>query len=218
MTDTRPFTTASLRACPLFCVFLSNPCLNWGHFCYFRSAGHSAGREPFWEMKHYFSTAIPLQQMAGLKRHENESLGKEVQHSSQTWYPNVSIYEACTAPRKQKRFYWSQSWHHKLSLSAPRSWNPTWIYFYYGSPGLHSKLLKNLFYSRSLQIKELPTALGIQKPFWEWKLYLWKLPVLESYTWCKNKAQNHFTRRRVNFLSQIRRVSFATKTYFLKCS
>lgn len=34
MIDTRPFTTASLRACPLFCVFLFNPGLNWGHLLF----------------------------------------------------------------------------------------------------------------------------------------------------------------------------------------
>lgn len=34
MTDTRPFTTASLRACTLFCVFLFNRCLNLGHLLF----------------------------------------------------------------------------------------------------------------------------------------------------------------------------------------
>lgn len=79
---------------------------------------------------------------------------------------------------------------------------------------------KNCFILEVYRSRNFLWLLTFQKPFWEWKLYLWKLPVLESYTWCKNKAQNHFTkaRRRVNFLSQIRRVSSAVNAYFLKCS
>lgn len=190
MTEASPSITANLGACSLVLCF--NQCLNLGHLLFwicrsFSCYGAVLGNEKLFQYCYstatdgWFKKARKQVTGKGSPTHVTNLISKCVNLWSMQ--SSEEIDEILLKPKLR-----SQSESFSSTILKPNV-----KILLLCKHMLHPKMLKKIFHSRNLQIKNIWCFLMFQKQFCEdYRNHLWKLSILESYTWCKNKAQKHF--------------------------